>query len=148
MLSKLLRDALSTGASRQKTPPPELLREVWPTLLGEPLCHRTQPKYLRDKTLVIAVASDAWLKEIKRHKRSVHARIHRLLPWRVNRLEFVVENLPAAPRSGAKAPDDAPALPNLDTLDANTQDNLARLDDKTRDLMLRIRAHMDAEKPE
>lgn len=144
MLTKLLRDALTSGASRPKAPSPELLREVWPTLLGQPLCHRTQPKYLRAKTLVIAVASDGWLKEIKRHQRSVHARIHQLLPWPVNALEFVVEPLPAAPRqtphqTAAPAPSAAPVL------DTTTQDNLARLDDTTRDIMLRIRAHIDDE---
>lgn len=148
MLSKLLRDALSTGASRLKPPSPELLQEVWPTLLGEPLCHRTQPKYWHAKTLVIAVASEAWLKEIKRHQRPVHARIHRLLPWPVDTLEFVVESLPAPPRttsandSQARAPLHPPAPENLGL---KTQDDLARLDDTTRDLMLRIRAHIDAE---
>lgn len=149
MLSRLLRDALSSGASRLKPPTPDLLREVWPTLLGEPLCHRTQPKYWRDKTLVIAVASEGWLKEIKRHERPVHARIHRLLPWPVHALEFVVETLPAPPRADSQTPAKAsPDIPDLEALDINTQDNLARLDDKTRDIMLRIRAHIDDENKE
>src|SRR5690554_1087521 len=148
MLSKLLRDALSTGASRLKPPSPELLQEVWPSLLGEPLCHRTQPKYWQAKTLVIAVASEAWLKEIKRHQRPVHARIRRLLPWPVDALEFVVENLPAPPRPDSlSAPETSAPLNPLtpDSLDLSTQDSLARLDDTTRDIMLRIRAHIDAE---
>src|SRR5690554_5993754 len=149
MLSKLLRDALSTGASRLKPPSPELLQEVWPSLLGEPLCHRTQPKYWQAKTLVIAVASEAWLKEIKRHQRPVHARIHRLLPWPVDSLEFVVETLPAPPRANSANDSEASAPlipPAPESLDLPTQDNLARLDDTTRDIMLRIRVHVDAEK--
>lgn len=146
MLSKLLRDALSSSASRLKPPTPELLREVWPTLLGEPLCHRTQPKALHDKTLLIAVASEAWLKEIKRHERPIHTRLHRLLPWPVHALEFVVETLPAPPRVDAQARAKASLdLPDVETLDLSTQDDLARLDDTTRDIMLRIRAHIDDE---
>lgn len=148
MLSKLLRDALSAGASRHKPPSPQLLHEVWPTLLGEPLCHRTQPKYWRSKTLVIAVASEAWLKEIKRHQRPVHARIRRLLPWPVDTLEFVVETLPPPPRVASPKMGHAEVAPNPtvpDGLDPATQDGLARLDDTTRDIMLRIRAHIDAE---
>src|SRR5690554_2417483 len=97
---------------------------------------------------VIAVASEAWLKEIKRHQRPVHARIRRLLPWPVDALEFVVENLPAPPRPDSlSAPETSAPLNPLtpDSLDLSTQDSLARLDDTTRDIMLRIRAHIDAE---
>jgi hypothetical protein len=144
MLHKLLRDALASGASPSKAPSPALLREVWPTLLGEPLCHRTQPKCWRDKTLVIAVASDAWLKEMKRNQRQVHARIHRLLPWPVDALEFTVETLaPLPPAEPTATP--APDLPTPSPPDENLAEDLDRLDEPTRDLMLRIRAHIEFE---
>jgi hypothetical protein len=147
MLSKTLRTILETsaGASSATRPSLALLREVWPTLLGEPLCHRTRPSGWEDGTLTIGVASQQWLKELRRNERQVHARIHRLLPWPVDQLEMVIESLPKAARPTGDAPT-PPDVGPAEVDDDKLRDDLERLDEPTRELMLRIRAHMDQEK--
>jgi hypothetical protein len=147
MLSKTLRTILETSADASSSTGPSLalLREVWPTLLQDPLCHRTRPSGWEDGTLTIGVASEQWLKEVRRNERQIHARIHRLLPWPVDQLEFVIESLPKATRPVAQEGDE----PDIDLApvdDDALQDDLERLDEPTRELMLRIRAHMNQEK--
>lgn len=144
MLSKVLRTILETSAdsSQASAPSLNLLREVWPTLLGEPLCHRTRPSGWDDGTLTVGVASEHWLKEVRRNHRRLHARIQRLLPWPVDHLDFVVEALPAAPRDAA--PSSSPAQPlTADTVEDAVRDDLDRLDESTREVMLRIRGHIE-----
>jgi hypothetical protein len=145
MLSKTLRTNLEASADAASTTRPSLalLREVWPTLLEEPLCHRTRPSKWDDATLTIGVASEQWLKEVRRNQRQVHARIHRLLPWPVDQLELVVEDLPKpSPSGGAVA-----AQQDIEPAQVGDEihGDLERLDEGTRDLMLRIRAHMEHE---
>lgn len=146
MLSKTLRTILEASADNARADGPsiDLLREVWPTLLGEPMCHRTRPSAYVDGKLVIGVASEAWLAEARRNRRRLHARIVRRLPWPVDELEFVVESLPAAPQNTAPAPP-APTAPADAPDDATVRDDLDRLDETTRELMLRIRGHIDRE---
>lgn len=147
MLSKTLRTILEASAenARANGPSVSLLRQVWPTLLDEPLCHRTRPAAYDDGTLTIGVASEAWLKEAKRNQRRLHARIRRRLPWPVDHVAFIVESLPAPPRGGEPAVvEPAPELAEDDVDDALRGD-LSRLDEPTRELLLRIRAHIDDE---
>ncbi len=146
MLSKTLRAILEASAenARAEGPSVGLLREVWPTLLDEPLSHRTRPLGYANGTLTVGVASEAWLKEARRNHRRLHARIHRLLPWPVDKLDFVVESLPPAPKSHGPAADPA-ATPAPQVVGA-LRDDLDKLDEPTRELLLRIRSHLDAEK--
>lgn len=146
MLSKTLRAILEASADQSQATGPslDLLREVWSTLLGEPLCHRTRPSNWQDGELTVGVASEQWLKEARRNHRTLHARIQRLLPWPVDDLVFVVESFPPAPRSHAPlaSSEDAPGAADVDD---NVREDLARLDEPTRELMLRIRGHISGE---
>lgn len=146
MLEKLLRDALAEGTNARQTPSLKLLREVWPTLLGEPLCHRTRPVAWREKTLVIGAASEAWRRELARNHRQLHARLHRLLPWPLDELRFTVQQMdpPPAPVEPASPP--AVEAPTIK--DPDLQADLDRLDEGTRALALRILGHVEREKSE
>lgn len=152
MLSKTLRTILETSAEASKTTGPslELLREVWPTLLGEPLCHRTRPSGWDNGTLVVGVATDAWRTEMRRNRRQILRRIRARLPWRVDALDFVIEDLPASPARSApqQGEDDAyePLLRASDAdfgEDSSIGEDLDRLDAQTQDLVLRIKRHID-----
>jgi hypothetical protein len=142
MLSKVFRTILETSAeaSAANGPSLNLLREVWPTLLGEPLCHRTQPTGWHDGVLTVGVASEHWLHEVRRNHRRIHGKIQRLLPWPVDELKFVVESLPPAPKA-ARAPS-ADATPSSE-VDESLRQDLDRLDASTREIMLRIRGHLE-----
>ncbi len=145
MLSKTLRTILletSAKSSEATAPSLNLLREVWPTLLGEPMCHRTRPSGWEDGTLTVGVASEQWLKEVRRNHRRLHARIQRLLPWPVDELHFVVESLPPAPRDGHSPRADARDEPPTE-INEDLREELERLDAPTRELMLRIRGHIE-----
>lgn len=143
MLTRMLRDALQAGASHTQAPSAALMEEVWPTLVGDPLCHRTRPRALRGGTLVVAVASDAWRKELNRQRRQLLARIHRLFPWPVDAIEFVVEVMDPPPQPAERAAPEEVAAP---ALDEPTRAALDVLDDSTRELLLKIRGHMERDR--
>jgi hypothetical protein len=145
MLSKTLKAILEAGAQAgpKSGPSVALLREVWPTLLGDPLCHRTRPEGFSDGVLTVGVADEAWLDEMRRNRRRLLHRIDSRLPWTVDKLDFVVVDLPAA----ASRPDDTDAAPqppyDAARLGAELEDELDRVDPGTRELLLKIRSHID-----
>lgn len=145
MLSKTLHAILEAGAQAGPKAGPSvvLLREVWPTLLGEPLCHRTRPEGFSDGVLTVAVADEAWLDEMRRNRRRLLHRIDSRLPWKVDKLAFEVVDLPAASSRTNEA--DAAEQPPYDAarLGAELEDELDRVDPATRDLLLKIRGHID-----
>lgn len=146
MLTRMLRDALQAGASHTRPPSAALMEDVWPTLVGDPLCHRTRPRALRERTLVVAVASDAWQKELNRQRRQLLARIHRVFPWPVDAIEFVVEVMDPPPQAATSHPAEKIPTPAIDALDAPTRTALDALDDPTRALLLKIRGHMERDR--
>lgn len=147
MLSKTLRAILENSAdsSKRKQPSLGLLEEVWPTLVGEPLCHRTRPLEWIDGRLVVAAASQQWVTEMRRHRRRLERRIQARLPWEIERLEFRVADLPSAPPSADKAEqiDDTDASEALaELLPDEVRHELDGLDATTRRLLLRIGEHV------
>ena len=149
MLGETLKTILETSAdaSEAKGPTVSLLREVWTTLVGEPMCHRTRPDGWDDGTLRVSVASQHWLAEARRHRRHLHRRIASRLPWKLESITFSVGDLPApsAHELPAGEQSEASAEPVQTPADDALADDAGALDDKTRLLAQRIRAHIQRE---
>lgn len=70
----------------------ELLIALWKNLVGETLAQNAQPLRMRESTLVLTVASEAWKKELFSLRFEILNRIEKLLgSSKVSSLEFRVD---------------------------------------------------------
>ena len=129
----------------------ELLEAAWPTLVGVEMARRTRPRAWGDGTLHIDVSSHAWVQELSFHREELLGRIKRVFPWRLERLHLsVAERFEPLERRELLGELDVPR-PELVTkpprqLDEEAEreahEALAHLDPETREVMLRIRGHI------
>lgn len=149
MLDKLIQEILKFSAKENRGPHVslEMLESVWPWLVGQDMARRTRPLSWEDGTLHIDVSTYAWVQELSFHQKDLTARIQRLFPWPLRSLKLSV--------SGKFTPliqgDDLPIIEGVHTrihqpewdntlLDEDeVQEDLSRLDEETRELLLRIR---------
>lgn len=136
MWNEILKQAAQTGATRGKLPAPSqaLLREVWPTLVGDQLARVSSPVGLADEILVIKARDQALADEWQRSPHQLLRRISPLIPWPVSGLTVTVDpqaGVTAAPKptdradanTDSLASDDgaAASLPNADGIDGELQ---------------------------
>lgn len=73
----------------------------WKRVAGEGLVHHATPISLRDQTLMVAVADDAWKKQLERMSRELTSRINKLLRREVvTKIEFRVNPRAMKTKSG------------------------------------------------
>ncbi len=132
MFHELLKD-LAARAARQGTlprPTPELLRRIWPTLVGEDLAARSRPLRLEDSTLHLAVDHPSLADEWRRSPLPLLRQIRRFSPWTVDTLKIDVDTTLApapAPTPPQAAPRDPGPLATPEEIDDDLADTLRRI---------------------
>ena len=149
MLDKLIQEILKLSAQEGKGSRVslEMLESVWPWLVGQDMARRTRPLSWEDGTLHIDVSTYAWVQELSFHQKDLTARIQRLFPWPLRSLKLSVsgqftplqqsDELPLI--QGAHARIQRPAWDPTLLDEEEVQEDLGRLDEETRELLLKIR---------
>ncbi len=154
MMEQLIRAILKQGAAAagERVVSLALLEAAWPWLVGHDMAQRTRPREWRQRTLYIEASSYAWVQELSFHREELMARIQRLFPWPLERLHLSV----ATHFTPLSVRDDEPVVAGLrparardrpgPAVDAQqVSDDLERLDDETRALLVSIGKHLKRE---
>ena len=84
-------------------PVEEIVRSVWPHLVGRQIAARSQVFQLYRETLIVHVPDRAWQKQLRRLERQLLARVNRLLGQRlVTGMDLRVDASLGAPASSAQ----------------------------------------------
>lgn len=145
MLAKTLRHILEVSAEAGEATRPsiDLVGEVWSTLVGEPICHRTRPLRWDDQTLIVGVASEGWQNEMRRNRGRILRRLRGRFPWPIEALDFEVCQMPPPSDGGEEGSAESVEPTSVDDLDEALRSELERFDDRTRDAILRITGHLE-----
>lgn len=147
ILKEILRQSAQQGGKRAVNL--NLLESVWPWLVGQDMARRTRPVSWSAKTLHIEVSSYAWVQELSFHREELLARVKRLFPWPLEELRLTVSERfePLSVDDGATlvvglSAGRMPQRPQWREELLNEEEvseDLAVLDEETRDLLLKIR---------
>ena len=138
-----LTDILEESAARSDGPSPDLLAEVWETLVGRELAGVTRPESLEDGVLTITAGSEEWKAELVERKLPLLRRIDDRLPWPVDELELDAGDLPQASRSPPRSGGETETTDPTDVeVDAQTEEALAGVDPEIGETLKRIRQHL------
>jgi len=105
ILPKLCRQLSGTEESTKY-----LISAVWRSIVGEPLCFRTQPVEYCEKKLVVKVPSPTWQKQLTLLQSEIIKRLNELLGSDVAELEFQIDTQ-LEPSSPKKVLDQAQKAP-------------------------------------
>ncbi len=137
---KMTRRLLKQRAAQGLPMSIPFLSEIWESLLGEELSDHTRPMIFKDNKLTVAVSSDLWLLELKRHSHEILHRLNRVLPEPLTNLEMVADPVKKR-RSSTHTPhamtDTAPRLGNMPAHEQRLLEEVE--DDDLRTLLTRIR---------
>ena len=126
-------------------PVEEIVRSVWPHLVGRQIAARSQVFQLYRETLIVHVPDRAWQRQLRRLERQLLARVNRLLGQRlVTGMDFRVDASLAAPASSAQPPPrKGPAREEAPARDAQLEDSARAIaDPELRALFLRASQKM------
>ena len=126
-------------------PVEEIVRSVWPHLVGRQIAARSQVFQLYRETLIVHVPDRAWQRQLRRLERQLLARVNRLLGQRlVTGIDLRVDASLAAPASSAQPPPrKGPAREEAPARDAQLEDSARAIaDPELRALFLRTSQKM------
>ena len=126
-------------------PVEEIVRSVWPHLVGRQIASRSQVFQLYRETLIVHVPDRAWQRQLRRLERQLLARVNQLLGQRlVTGMDFRVDASLAAPASSAQPPPrKGPAREEAPARDAQLEDSARAIaDPELRALFLRASQKM------
>lgn len=147
MWNEILKAAARAARDQNSLPDPtpELLRKLWPSLVGPALAHLTSPLKIEEKTLFIAVRHQGLHDEWRYRPGPLLARLKQFAPWEIEKLSLSIDDQAGVPvHIPSSFSPELPSSPNDPSAEAEGSADIDApegVDDELRGILNSIAAH-------